>query len=84
MPRYFIDTTDGYSYAEDEEGSDLLDAQAARREAIAALPEIARSLIGRMPTEVTSIVRDDAGVILFKATLRLSEEWLVSPPANAG
>ena len=81
VPRYFIDTTDGHLYAEDEEGSDLPDLQAAGREAVAALPEIAKGLIDRLPTEVSSIVRDEDGSVLFKATLRLSEEWLVNPSA---
>ena len=79
MPRYFIDTTDGHLYAEDEEGSDVPDLQAARREAVASLPEIAKGLIDRVPSEVTSIVRDEAGSVLFKATLKISEEWLVNP-----
>ena len=80
MPRYFIDTTDGYLYAEDEEGSELPDLQAAGREAVAALPAIAKDLAGRLTTEVTSIVRDEAGSVLFRATLKVSEEWLVSLP----
>ena len=81
MPRYFIDTTDGHLYAEDEEGLDLPDLQAAGREAVAALPAIAKDLAGRLPAEVTSIVRDEAGLVLFRATLKVSEEWLVNPSA---
>ena len=81
MPRYFIDTAAGGLYAEDEEGSDLPNLEVARQEAVTSLPEIAKGLIGKVPAEVISTVRDEAGTVLFKATLTVSEEWMVNPSA---
>ncbi|MCJ2021759.1 hypothetical protein MKK84_30845 [Methylobacterium sp. E-065] len=76
MPRYFIDTNDDDTFVEDEEGQDLPDAEAARDVAQAALPDMARD---KMPDgdgrTFCASVRDEAGTVLYKATLTLSASW---------
>ena len=76
MPRYFIDTNDDDVFVEDEEGQDLPDAEAAREAAQAALPDMARD---KMPDgegrTFCACVRDEAGVVIYKATLTLRGEW---------
>lgn len=42
VPRYYIDTDDGDFRHHDEDGHDLPDVEAARRAALAALPDMAR------------------------------------------
>lgn len=83
MPRYFIDTTAGSLNARDEEGYDLPDLEAARREAVCALPEIARYSLNRSERKSVVVkVRDESGAVLFQATLTLSEQWMDAPTAG--
>lgn len=82
MPRYFIDTSDGKFEARDEEGIDLPDMEAARREAVTVLREIgSHSLDGDVRSQITCSVRDEAGTVLFEAVLVLSQFWMVGPPS---
>ena len=82
MPRYFIDSDNGHLLARDEEGSNLADIEAARREAMLALPEMAKGRIEHgVPSPIVTTIRDEAGVVLFEATLTYSERWPVSRPA---
>ena len=82
MSRYFIDTNDDDTFVEDEEGQDLPDAEAARRAALAALPDMARDKVqdGKDRTFCASI-RDGTGTVLFKATLTLSGKWGADQPS---
>ena len=76
MPRYFIDTNDDDRFVEDEEGHILADAEAAREMAQASLPDMAREKLpdgdGRT---FSAVVRDEAGTVIYKATLKLTGEW---------
>ena len=76
MPRYFIDTNDDDVFVADDEGQDLPNAEAAREVAQAALPDMARDKIpdGEGRT-FCACVRDEAGTVIYKATLTLRGEW---------
>lgn len=70
MPRYFFDIHDG-TFRRDAEGIECANFAAARREAMIALPEISCQII---PTDgdrqaFTMFVRDEAGAIVYTATL---------------
>ena len=81
MPHFFIDTDDGRFRVEDEEGGVYDDAEAARDAAVAVLPEMAlRKLSGCDPREFTVRVRDEAGAMVYTATLSLVGEWHVAVP----
>jgi hypothetical protein len=72
MPRYFFDTTDTGLSQTDDEGTELADLEAARGEALAMLGGIARD---ELPDgDVIVRIRDDAGSILFTASLSLRVE----------
>ncbi len=63
MPRYFFDIHDGH-FQRDEDGTECADFEAARREAMIVLPDIARWVI---PTDgdrqtYTVIIRDEGCV----------------------
>ena len=80
MPRYFFDIHDG-RFQRDEEGIECPSFEAARREAMVALPEISRWAIpGDGESQAfTVLVRDEGGTIVYTATLtfaglKLNEE----------
>jgi len=76
MPRYFFDTYDGETITEDDEGLELEGIEAARREALAALPDMARAMIpddGDRRTMVVK-VRDESGKVVLQAALALLVE----------
>jgi len=81
MPRYFFDTYDG-GPSVDNEGTDYPDAEAASREVLTTLPELARW----QPTDsndelsYTVKVRDEAGVSIYAATLTVAGRWLDRKP----
>jgi hypothetical protein len=83
MPRFFIDPDDDDTYVEDEDGLGLPDAEAARKVGLAALSDIARDRMqdGRNRTFRAS-VRDEAGTMIYKATLTLAGEWRASGSAS--
>ncbi len=75
MPRFYFHTRDGDHYVPDEDGLELADLLAARRQAIDALQDMARDGLQvdderRLAVEV----RDHSGVHLLKATLLLKVE----------
>lgn len=79
MPRYFFDTDDGDRRAEDRDGVELPDHEAARRLAQAALPDMAHD---KLPDgdhrDFTVRVRDEGGTVLYSACLALNGEWHVA------
>ena len=83
VPRYFIDTNDDDLFVADDEGLELLDAQAARKAAQAALPDMAQEKLpdGDDRTFCAS-VRDEAGEVIYKVTLTLRGEWRADKPAS--
>jgi hypothetical protein len=66
MPRYFIDTDNGSVFTIDDEGIVLANDDAARFEALAALPYLTK---GRMPEGDNSTyrvsARNEAGEIVY-------------------
>ena len=77
MPRYFFDIDDGDHQHHDDEGIDLADVEAARKEAIRALPDVARDVLPDGDRrDFTSSVRTEAGRVVFRAKLSLVAEWV--------
>ena len=78
MPRYFFDTDDGADRFQDDEGMDLPDARSARDAAVGSLPELSRDrLADGDHHRLTVRVRDEAGALVYSATLDLVGEWHV-------
>ena len=77
MPRYFFDLDEGGRHIHDDEGSELPDVQHARDEAVGLLPAI---VTARLPDgeahEFVATVRTADGATVFRATLRLTMEWI--------
>ena len=75
MPRYFFDTFDGKNLDPDEAGLDLLDIEAAKREAQKTLPDMVKDALpgGNHRTFVVN-VRDEAGQTVLRAALSLVVE----------
>ncbi|MGU3661824.1 DUF6894 family protein [Methylobacterium fujisawaense] len=75
MPRFYIDTDDGRSAVIDDDGAEYRDLASAEDEAMRALPEMAQS---QHPTrnwhEIFATVRDEAGLLRFRASLALTVE----------
>lgn len=81
MPRYFFDIHDG-QFQPDTEGTECADFEAARREAMVSLPEIARWII---PSDgdnqaFTVLVRDQGGAVVYTATLTFAALRLDGAP----
>lgn len=76
MPRYFFDVIDG-GLTVDDEGIGLPNMQAARAEALHALPDLAKNLLQTEDErEVSITVRDEGGRPIFEATLTIRARWL--------
>ncbi|SFN03059.1 DUF6894 family protein [Methylobacterium pseudosasicola] len=76
MPRFFFDTDDGNFRNLDDEGFELLSIEAARIEALDALPDMARNKLPAQDHRTYSVrVRDEAGTVVYSATLDLVGEW---------
>lgn len=78
MERFFFDTNDSGSVARDDEGMDLADRDAARQQALNALPDIARDVLPRDGDRRDMIVdvRDASGRMVFTASLSLVARWV--------
>ena len=83
MPRYFFDIDDGEHSSRGDVALEFADAQAARDNAVSALPDIARDV---MPDgkrrEFVVTMRDESGTPIFKATLLFKAEWLKAEPTS--
>lgn len=79
MPRYFFDTHDG-EFHRDDEGSEQADFEAARKEAMIFLPEVARWEIPKDGDHrsFSVFVRDESGAIVYTGTLTYSGLRLTS------
>lgn len=77
MPRYFFSIFDGTS-THDMEGQELSDDAAVRREAMRALPEIARDAIPKDGDKqgYNVVVTDESGRSVYSATLSYAGFWL--------
>ncbi|WCS28587.1 hypothetical protein LOK46_32295 (plasmid) [Methylobacterium sp. NMS14P] len=80
VPRYLIDTNDDDTFVEDDVGQDLPNAEEARKAAHRALTDMARD---KMPDgdgrTFCASVRNEAGTVIYKATLTLDGEWKAEP-----
>lgn len=86
MARYFFDIHDGWEFLQDSIGQDCVDGDHIRREAMRALPEIARDAIphrGADAQAFTVIVRNADNAPVYTATLTFSGLWM-SPQAQPG
>ena len=77
MHRYFIDTDDDDMFVEDESGFMLESDDAARKYALAALPDM---VLDHPPGDdqrtCLAIVRNEAGMVIYRATLTVKGEWV--------
>ena len=77
MPHFYFDTKDGGGPIRDDDGQDLPDREAARRQAMRALREMVRDVLpdGDRRDFVASI-RDETGQVIYSAVLNLHGGWL--------
>lgn len=84
MPRYYFDTFDGDLCTADSDGIDCATMKIVQDCAIDGLPDMARELLPDGPNRVFHVsVRDDAGQVIFKATLELKSTWLLQIEEDA-
>ena len=86
MARYYFDIHDGRTFVPDAIGQDCVDVDQIRREAMRALPEIARDAIPQRGTEAqafTVIVRNADSAAVYSATLTFSGLWM-TPEGGSG
>lgn len=77
MPRFYFDTTDTGLTLVDDEGLDCRDREAARREAVSALPYMALDALPDGDRRDFAVqVRDETGRVVLKASLVFSAAWL--------
>lgn len=77
LPRYYFDTFDGERASVDSDGIECSSLQMVRHQAIDALPDMAREILPDGPNHSFRVeVRDDAGTVIFRATLELQSAWL--------
>ncbi len=78
MPRYFFDTDDGQREIIDDDGSELSGPDAAKDAALGLLPPFARAaLIGDGSRNVRVNVRNEAGDVVYTASMTLRTKWLI-------
>ncbi|MCJ2116569.1 hypothetical protein MKK65_08245 [Methylobacterium sp. J-001] len=83
MPHFFFDTDDGEVRFEDNEGFELPGVEAARIEALDALPDMARNKLPDRDRRTYSVrVRDEGGVVIYFASLDLVGEWHIPHVTN--
>lgn len=75
MPVYFFDIDDGERLTIDDVGSEMPGPQAARAEAMAVLPAVAKDRVTGDGRTLTATVRDGRGRSLGSAKLTLTAEW---------
>lgn len=79
MPRFYFDTFDGDRTAVDHEGLECASRDRVQDQAIDALPDMAREVLPDGPNRMFRVeVRDEAGNVVFRASLELRSEWLES------
>ena len=77
MAKFYFDTCDGDRTAVDSEGIECSSHRMVQDQAIDALPDMAREILPDGPNRTFRVeVRDDAGKIVFRATLELQSRWL--------
>ncbi len=77
MQRYYFDIYDGDHLSQDDEGMECSTPAKMRNEAIGILPSIACDMPHHGDNENFWVeVRDDQGRHVFRASLKLTSEWL--------
>ena len=77
MPRYHFDIDDGQREVIDGDGNELSGPDAAQQEALALLTSFAQAALNRDGSrDVRVMVRDDAGVVVYTATMTLRSKWV--------
>jgi hypothetical protein len=78
VPRYFFDIRQGGHVDHDDTGLELPDLHAVRREAMHALPEIARDELPRDGDcqKIALLATGEDGRPVYSATLNYSGLWL--------
>lgn len=77
MPLYFFDTNDGDRDVKDLVGFQCKGPREAREQALRALPDMAKDVLPDGDRhEVSATVRDGGGKSIFKASLRLTADWI--------
>ncbi|MCJ2093089.1 MULTISPECIES: DUF6894 family protein [unclassified Methylobacterium] len=83
MPHFFFDTDDGNFRNVDSEGFELSGIEAARIEALDALPDMARNRLPDGDRRTYSVrVRDEDGRVIYFASLDLVGEWHIPHATN--
>jgi hypothetical protein len=78
MHRYYFDIQDGDKILNDTEGLELDGIEAARREAMRALPEMAKDTLPNQDQRTLAMwVRDESGQTVLMAALSLMVQELV-------
>ena len=77
MPIYFFDSRDGDTWVRDESGIEVAGLSEARDQATAGLADMAKdSSPNAIHRDMAIEVRDEAGQVLIRASLRLDVEFL--------
>lgn len=80
MPLFYVDFQDGKTLHEDDEGRHLPSPEAARKEAIGMLPQVAKDeLPDGEARDFCVVLRDRERRILYRATLTFRGECDLSP-----
>lgn len=85
MPQYFFDIYDNDTLYQDEYGIELDDLYAAREQAIALLPDVARDALpdGDQHT-FRAVVKCRERRVRYVASLTLTGAWIEPPPYAKG
>lgn len=76
MARYFFDVSNG-SDVSDDVGLDFDNAHAASQEALRSLPDMLKDQqLGSAGGKVSIAMRDGQGILIYRATLTIEDEWL--------
>ena len=85
MPMFFFETFDGEVQYRDKDGVDYPSNEEARREALRALPDMAREKIPGGDFRIfRSLVRDEQGDIVYEARMTLVGRWGHDPAGDSG
>ena len=76
MPLFFFETFDGDTSHSDKDGVILPSEEDARREALKAMPDMAREKIPDGDFRIfRSVVRDEHGEVVYEASMALTGRW---------
>ena len=77
VARLYYELQDGDIHVRDDEGQEFAGHGTARKDAMTTLAEMARKLpsSGKHQNKIVASVRDEAGKLIFTATLSLDVRW---------